>query len=67
MGLGKFLVSRAKADSFAEIVPDFGDVAFVKRRADGSIAPDEPMPIQAQPLPEFLKTVRKAMRNGGQR
>ena len=65
MGLGKYAVVDRGGSPFVE--PVYGDVAFVKRTADGRLAPDTPPAATSQPLNTFLQRVRAIAGRGGVR
>jgi len=65
MGLGKYSVTERDGQLLAE--PVYGDVAFVKRTAEGALVPDTAPTASAQPLAAFLRNVRAVAGNGGAR
>ena len=58
MGLGKFVVSRRGKS--ATVLPHYGDIEFVTRRADGRIENDTQGPDSPQSLGAFLNRVKAA-------
>jgi hypothetical protein len=56
MGLGKYAV--VKRDGRPWVEPNFGDVTFVKRGANGELLPDSPPDSSAQLLSTFMQRVR---------
>ncbi|MBN2360168.1 MAG: hypothetical protein JXR83_12020 [Deltaproteobacteria bacterium] len=56
MGLGKYALVERDGRLFVE--PSYGDVAFVKRTADGALVPDAPPDLSARPLADFMRRLR---------
>lgn len=65
MGLGKYAVTER--DGKLQVAPVYGDVAFVKRAADGTIVSDAPPAASARPLTAFLRDLRAIAGRGGAR
>lgn len=62
MGLGKYRIDTTGPTPM--VLPEYGDVEFVKRRPDGSFAP-APIPATGpEPLSTFLQRVRTALGGG---
>ncbi len=63
MGLGKYRV--VDAGGHKDVIPEYGDVAFVQRGAEGEFVPAKRPDNGARPLADFLRSLRETLRSGG--
>lgn len=63
MGLGKYRVMDAGGRKTVQ--PEYGDVAFVQRGAEGEFVPSPRPDNKVQSLADFLRELRKMIRLGG--